>query len=60
VLATSDYFDLYRPNPNKQKNSRRGDGWTDFAAACQNLQGSLRIRFAEADFVSTTATWITR
>lgn len=60
VLGNSAYFDIYRTDPKKNKNTRRGLGWTDFAAACQNLQGNLRVRFAETNYASTTGKWITQ
>ena len=60
VLASPEYFDRYRHDPSRSRNTQRGSGWTDFAAACEeNQEGSPRIRFAQTDFTGTSAAWVT-
>ena len=59
VLASLEYFDHYRHDPSSRRNTRRGSGWTDFAAACESQEGSPRIRFAQTDFSGTRAEWVT-
>lgn len=49
VLAEPAYFDLYR-------RSGRGRGWEDFAKISH--AGTPPIRFAQCDFLSTSATWV--
>lgn len=58
VLASAEYFEHYRYYPNRSRNTQRGSGWTDFAAACENQEGSPRIRFAQTDFAGTRAEWV--
>ncbi len=60
VLATSEYFDHYRTNPDRRRNTQRGTGWSDFAAACAINTHSPRIRFAVTEFTETSAQWVNR
>lgn len=52
VLASPEYCGRYR-------RSDRGSGWTEFLALPPSTSTSLDVRFAETDFKSTAARWIT-
>jgi hypothetical protein len=62
VLGSPAYYNSFRPAHSR---SRRGNAWSDFAAACELAamsevrRGPLLVRFAETDFSTTTAKWIT-
>ena len=60
VLATPEYFQIYRLDPSKRRNSRRGEGWEEFARVATSASNDLRIRFAETDFSTTNANWVTQ
>jgi len=52
VLGSEEYFDPYR-------RSKRGEGWQQFSRLCQTWNGVLGMRYAQTDFQTTKATWIT-
>lgn len=57
VLASPEYCGRYRRSNGGRSN--RGLGWTEFLALPPSTTKTLELRFAETDFKSAIAKWIT-